>query len=261
MVVSLKKHFATENRSLEWCLKEYPRIEKDATELIKSIKSKVSLDSNPRILEIGAAQGLFMIALKRLGYDCDGIEPLNQAHRVCRRLEHKFDQKVNLTKGVAETLYFKEGSFDVVIGRCVIERVKDVRKVLSEVYSVLKPGGCFYFLTASALCPKQNEIRFFPFFSWYPLIIKRQIMKWALKHKPSLIGYTHTPAVNWFTPWKAEKLLKAAGFKKTYDHWDLLTETNYGKIKRNLLKLIRSNKFLRVLADFRTPFCRYLAIK
>ncbi len=40
MVVSLKKHFATETRSLEWCLKEYPKIEKDATEVIQQIKSK-----------------------------------------------------------------------------------------------------------------------------------------------------------------------------------------------------------------------------
>ncbi len=261
MVVSLKKHFATETRSLEWCLKEYPKIEKDATEVIQQIKSKVSFDLNSRILDIGAAQGLFMIALKRLGYQCEGIEPSNQAHRVSKELEKKFNLKLNLTKGFAESLSFKQSSFDVVIGMGVIEHVKDVRTVLSEVYNVLKPGGGFYFLTASSLSPKQNEIRFFPFFSWYPDNIKRKIMKWALKHKPSLIGYTHTPAVNWFTPWKAKKLLKAAGFKKIYDHWDLLPEQCLGQNKRNPLKLIGSNRALRLLADVIKSECSYLAVK
>ena len=261
MVVSLKKHFATETRSLEWCLKEYPKIEKDATEVIEKIKSKVNLDLNSRILEIGTAQGLFMIALRRFGYQCEGIEPCTQAHRVSKELEKKLNQKLSLTKGFAESLSFKESSFDVVIGMSVIEHVRDVRKVFSEVYNVLKPGGGFYFLTASSLSPKQSEIRFFPFFSWYPDNIKRKIMRWALKYKPSLIGYTHTPAINWFTPWKAKKLLKAAGFKKIYDHWDLLSEQYPGRKKRNLLKLIRSNKALKLLADVIKSECSYLAVK
>ncbi|MBC8247698.1 MAG: hypothetical protein H8E81_08930 [Deltaproteobacteria bacterium] len=86
-------------------------------------------------------------------------------------------------------------------------------------------------------------------------------MRWALKYKPSLIGYTHTPAINWFTPWKAKTLLKAAGFKKIYDHWDLLSEQRLGQNKRNLLKLIRWNGGIRLLADVFKAECSYLAVK
>lgn len=261
MVVRLKKQFATELRSLEWCLEEYPKIEQETTKVIEQIKNKVSIDLNSRVLELGAAQGLLMISLKRLGYQCEGIEPFGQAQQVSKELEKKFNQKLSLTKGFAESLSFKENSFDVVIGLSVIEHVKDVRKVFSEVYNVLKPGGGFYFLTASSLSPQQNEIRFFPFFSWYPDTIKRKIMKWALTHKPSLIGYTHTPAIHWFTPWKAKTLLKAAGFKKIYDHWDLLSEQRLGQNKRNLLKLIRWNGGIRLLADVFKAECSYLAVK
>lgn len=261
MVISFKKHFATEKRSLAWCVEKYPLYEKQAKNLIKKIHKKFKLSPNSKILEIGTAQGLFMIALNRLGYDCEGIESCEEAINVSKKLTKKFNCKLNIKKGFAENLPFEDNSFNMAIANAVIEHVKDVKKVFSEAYRVLKPRGCFYFSTASSLCPKQSEIRFFPFFSWYPNSIKIKIMNWAIKNKPSLVGYTTTPAVNWFSPWKSNKLLKQARFKKIYDRWDLFIEGEVSTNKKLFLRIIKSNKIARFLADIIKPRCSYLAIK
>jgi ubiquinone/menaquinone biosynthesis C-methylase UbiE len=161
---------------------------------------------------------------------------------------------------VAEKLPFADNSFDAVIADSVMEHVKDVECVMSEVFRVLKKDGVFYFSTASAMYPKQSEIRFFPFFGWYPQKMKVKIMNWAVKKKPSLVGYTVAPAINWFTPWKAERMLKNVGFKKVYGTWDVLREEEVGR-KKTILKFIRLHIFTKLVADVFVPGCLYIAIK
>jgi len=110
------------------------------------------------------------------------------------------------------------------------------------------------------MCPLQGEIRFFPFFSWYPQKLKVRIMNWAVKKKPSLVGYTDAPAINWFTPWRAERLLKNAGFVRVYGTWDVLRDEEVGR-KKMILKIIRSNILTKIVADVFVPGCLYVAIK
>lgn len=261
MVISLKKHLASEKRPVEQCIRRYPQQEEYARKLIARMNQVVNLDSNSRILEIGAAQGSFLIACKTLGYSCEGVEPCQDAIEVSKKLSQEFKVGITIKKGFAEDIPYGDSSFDVVIALSVVEHVRDVEEVFDEVFRVLKPGGAFYFFTASSLCPKQGEIRFFPFFSWYPGKIKVKIMDWAMRHKPSLIGYSETPAINWFTPWKAKRLLRTAGFEKVYDRWDLIRPSELSPNKRVLLKVIRLGIITKILADVLVPSCGYLAVK
>lgn len=168
--------------------------------IAERIKGFTNLQKGAKVLEIGAAQGLSIIAFEELGYECSGIEPWEDALEVSKQLAKNLNMKIDIRKGIAEKLPFADNSFDAVIADSVMEHVKDVECVMSEVFRVLKKGGAFYFSTASAMCPKQGEIRFFPFFSWYPQRLKVKIMNFAVKKKPSLVGYTEAPAINWFTP-------------------------------------------------------------
>lgn len=261
MVISLKKHFASEKRSLEHCIQAYPQKEKSARRLIGQINQILNLGSNSKILEIGAAQGSFVIACNRLGYSCEGLEPYEDAIKVSKELSKKLHTNINIKSGFAEDIPYDNNSFNIVIADSVIEHVKDVEKVFNEAFRVLKAKGAFYFATASSLCPKQDEIRFFPFFSWYPEKIKIKIMDWAKRHKPSLVGYTETPAINWFTPWKTGRLLKKAGFEKLYDRWDLLRADELSFHNRVFLKMIKLNRLTKLFADILTPGCAYLAVK
>ncbi|MCF7916353.1 MAG: methyltransferase domain-containing protein [Candidatus Omnitrophica bacterium] len=262
MVVSLKKHFAAEKKSLQSCIKEYSKKAEGVKKLIKRLNKKIPLAVDSKILEIGSAQGSAMITLKKLGYKTYGVEPCDKAIKTSLMLQKELNCVLDIKKGFAENIPFEGEQFDLVIASSVMEHVKDVKKVFGEAYRVLKENGGFYFSTTSCLCPKQSEIRFFPFFSWYPTALKIKIIDWSIKNMPALVGYSDTPAFNWFTPWGVNSLLRQAGFKNIYDRWDLFLEENISsRLKRTILKVIRLNKSLKFFANVIKPASSYLAIK
>src|SRR5262249_48133121 len=163
-------------------------------------------------------------------------------------------------KGAAEDIPFDDEFFDIVHANSVIEHVADLDAALSEIFRVLKPGGVFWFSSGSSLCPRQNEISGFPLFGWYPNTLKLKIMHWTKEHKPELIGFTEFPAVNWFTPWKANRLLKNHGFRKVYDRWEIRGENEGGNIYKYMLKFIRVSRVTKFAADVLVLGCSYAAI-
>jgi ubiquinone/menaquinone biosynthesis C-methylase UbiE len=163
--------------------------------------------------------------------------------------------------GVAECLPVGDSSFDIVRASSVIEHVDDAAAAFKEAYRVLKPGGAFWFLTASSLCPRQGEIRGFPFFGWYPNGTKLKIMKWATSHRPDLIGFTQRPAIHWFTPAKARRMLNDAGFTKVYDRWDLRLPGEGGRAYQIALSIVKLGFATKFVADVALPCCSYAAIK
>jgi len=261
MVVSLKKHFATEKQDIELCSKRFLQEKVKAIEILETMADLVQFDKQSLFLEVGAAQGCFVAACNSLGHHCVGLEPFPRAIEMSKQLSKEINIGIEIKHGYAEELPFPSKSIDIIFAFSVMEHVKDVSLVLKEISRVLKPGGAFYFSTASALCPMQNEIRFFPFFSWYPQKMKEFIMKWALKNMPSIVGYTDAPAINWFTPWKTRKLLSNVGLNEIYDHWDLKNHDRKPFIKKNLLKIIKLNRSTKVIADIFYPGCSYLTIK
>ena len=202
-----------------------------------------------RVLDIGAAQGRSLIALNRRGHDAFGVEPWGAAIDVARELAAREGAVIDLRKGTAESLPFETASFDLVLAFCVMEHVTDLERSLSEIARVVKPGGLFWFYSTSAVCPRQSEIRGFPLFGWYPDALKRRVMLWAVKNRPSLVGFTEAPALHWWTPHRAERLLTAAGFTGMLDRWDLSapddTRGRLGPVRR----VLKTQRWLRPLAD------------
>jgi 2-polyprenyl-3-methyl-5-hydroxy-6-metoxy-1,4-benzoquinol methylase len=258
VVVSVKKHFATEKRDLDYCIKNFSNSERGAEVLIRKLK----LDKSMKLLEIGAAQGSLLIALSKKGYNCEGIEPTDFALETAKKLSTEMRQAIKIKKGFVEEIPYEGASFNVVIAESVMEHVIDICKAFNEISRVLKPGGIFYFTTASAMCPKQAEIQYFPFFPWYPQRAKLWIMNWAKINKPSLVGWTDTPAINWFTPRSTKRLLADAGLQLRYDNWDLVDESEVPiGAKRVALKIIKLNKLTKLTGDVLHPICEYLAIR
>lgn len=252
---------ATEQRTYEQVAAELPIVDRHAQVVLTRLRRVVRLPAFPRVIDVGAAQGSFLTACARLGCDAVGIEPWEQARLVARRLADQTGTTIRILDGTAEALPLPSGAYDLVHANSVIEHVDDPQAAFHEAYRVLKPGGVFWFSAASSLCPRQHEIRSFPAFGWYPDPLKRKIMQWAGANRPHLLGHTAKPAMNWFTPWKARRMLRAAGFSRVYDRWDLRLSSEGGDAYRMVLRVIRSSAALKLLADVLVPCCAYAAVK
>ena len=256
-----KRQQATEQWSFEQAIKRLPQSEAYARTVLARLDRIRSLDEDAAIVDVGAAQGLFVLACARQGYRAVGVEPWDEARAIATRLGQHVGTNITMLSGTAENLPFESEQFDVVHASNVMEHVLDVAAAFKEAYRVLKAGGVFWFSSASSMCPRQDEIRGFPCFGWYPDRLKRRIMEWAKTKRPHLVGHTETPAINWFTPWKARRMLQKAGFRKVYDRWDLRLPAEGGKAYGVALGFVRLCAVTKIFADVVMTSCSYAAIK
>jgi len=216
-------------------------------------------DGSLDILDVGAAQGRSVLALRQRGHRAAGVEPSPEAIEISRELAERYDTPLEIREGGAEQLPFEDERFDLVIATSVIEHVSDLDRSLREIHRVLRPNGIFWFNAASSMSPRQAEISVFPLFGWYPLAVKRRIMWWAVANRPAWVGHTEHPAINWFTPWSARRALVRAGFVRVWDRWDLYERqpTRSGK----LVELARRSRAARIAGDVVVAGCSYAAQK
>jgi ubiquinone/menaquinone biosynthesis C-methylase UbiE len=252
---------ATELRCFDEVLESLPVTRKWAATVFARLRQVAVFPDDARVLDLGAGSGGFVAVCGELGYRCEGIEPWEDARLNAKVLSEHLGIPVRVVAGTAESIPFGDCEFHFVHASSVIEHVSDVDRAFAEVFRVLKPGGVFWFNSASSMCPAQAEIRGFPLFGWYPDPLKKRIMHWAKEARPHLVGYTETPAVNWFTPWKARSLLMEHGFRRIYDRWDLRGEDEGGDRYRFALRLIRLSAITKLAADIAVSGCSYAAVK
>lgn len=238
-----------------------PPAEAHARALMARLTRIRSAQPGASILEVGSGAGRTTVGLARQGYRVGGVEPWDEARRVAARLAEHEGVEIEVLEGVAEKLPVPAGAFDFVIANSVLEHVDDPRAAMAEAYRVLKPGGLFWFSSASVLCPRQNEIDGFPCFPWYPDRLKRRIMQWAKVRRPHLVGHTQTPAIHWWTPRKACRMLRETGFRGFYDRWDLRLPAEGGRLYRAALRVIRVSRVTKLVADILVSACAFAALK
>jgi SAM-dependent methyltransferase len=214
-----------------------------------------------KILEIGAAQGRTLIGLAKLNHEACGIEPYIPAIEIARDLAVEEQVDIDIREGRAEEIPFPANMFDLVLAFSVMEHVEDLDASLQEISRVIKPGGIFWFNSASAMCPSQGEIRGFPLFGWYPDKIKKGIMRWAVIKRPELVGFTEHPAIHWWTPYNARRRLANAGFDQVWDRWDLRLPSEGSGISQSAANLAKRFDWLRLPGDIVYSGCSYAARK
>jgi len=99
------------------------------------------------VLEVGCGGGILTEEIAKMGFNTTGIDPSEQSLNIAIKHAKENNLKINYVKGVGEDLQFQNNSFDVVFCCDVLEHVRDLPKVISEISRVLKNGGLFIYDT------------------------------------------------------------------------------------------------------------------
>jgi SAM-dependent methyltransferase len=257
----VRTHSATEARSADEADRQLPETQRWVDSILARLRPYLPETESLRVLDVGAAQGKALIAFQRRGHTPVGVEPWPEAMAMAQELADRHGTQIDIREGAVEHLPFGDEEFDLVVAMSVMEHVGDLAQALGEVCRVLRPGGIFWFNSASSMCPRQAEIAGFPLFGWYPLPLKRRIMWWAVAHNPDLVGHTQTPAVNWFTPWSARRKLRQAGFEEIWDRWDLYRPEEAAGVVRAMVSTAKHLRPARMIGDVLFPGCAYAARK
>jgi 2-polyprenyl-3-methyl-5-hydroxy-6-metoxy-1,4-benzoquinol methylase len=258
--LTMVKAQATEQADLETALSRIPEADAFVERQLKRIEPFFGLRPPARVLDVGAAQGVWLTALAKRGFQAVGVEPWEAAIEVSHELSRQTGMQLDIRPGVAESLPFEDESVDFVHAYSVMEHVDDPDQVWREVFRVLRRPGAYLFSTVSALSPFQVEIAGFPLFPWYPPPVQRRIMSWATEKRPALVGNTTRPAIHWFKHRDVRRSLDEAGFAEVVDRWQLRRGERDGRAGR-VIDLAASNRAVRLAGDVAASGMEYLAIK
>jgi len=98
------------------------------------------LEKGDKFLEIGPGRGDFLLAFKRLGLNCYGVDI---------EVNPNLSKEVEVKSGDVERdkLPYADSEFDVVYHKSLIEHMDSPDNLMREAYRVLKPGGKVIVLT------------------------------------------------------------------------------------------------------------------
>ena len=114
----------------------------------KNILEKLDLNSAEiNILDVGCGGGILTEEIAKMGFIPTGIDPSEQSLNIAVKHAKESNLKIKYEKGTGENLPFQNNSFDVVFCCDVLEHVRDLPKVISEISRVLKNGGLFIYDT------------------------------------------------------------------------------------------------------------------
>lgn len=99
------------------------------------------------ILDLGCGEGRYCRTLKEKGAVVTGIDPVPQFVKHARSL----DSESRYVEGVAETLPFEDGSFDIVLSYLSFVDITDLKTAASEITRVLRKNGKLVIVTISNL--------------------------------------------------------------------------------------------------------------
>ena len=100
-----------------------------------------------RALEVGCGGGILTEEISKMGFETTGIDPAEESLYTARNHALAGGLKIQYDQGFGENLPYPDASFDCVVCCDVLEHVRDLPKVISEISRVLKPGGIFFYDT------------------------------------------------------------------------------------------------------------------
>jgi ubiquinone/menaquinone biosynthesis C-methylase UbiE len=104
---------------------------------------ELSLPKTARVLEIGCGAGFLAIALARRGFTVEAVDHSPSMVELTRRHARETGMQNRIRTKIEDVhaLSFEDESFDLIVALGVINWLHDLKKALTEIRRVLKPGG------------------------------------------------------------------------------------------------------------------------
>ena len=153
---------------------------------------RVKLSEGRKLLDIGAAKGVFLDIARKRGWEPMGIEPSEEDSGYAREAF-----KLPIFTGTLEEAKLPPNQFDAATMLDVIEHLKSPSETVAEAFRVLKPGGILLVFT-----PNHDSLIF---------LISHWLYRLSLGNFPleRLYPVVH---VHYFTPKALSYLLGKSGF-------------------------------------------------
>ena len=131
-----------------------------AQETVARVKKDIEPLQPRTILEVGASTGLNCYALAKLieGSKVFGVEPEIQAVKVAQSMRAAQELSPIFIEGIGENIPLPDESVDLILCHTVIEHVRDVPKVISEMNRVLVPGGVIHLEAPNYMWPFEPHL-------------------------------------------------------------------------------------------------------
>lgn len=95
-------------------------------------------------LDVGCGGGILAEEFAAMGFHVTGIDPSEQSLNTARQHARSMGLSLQYQQGTGESIPFADNAYPVVYCCDVLEHVRDLPKVIGEIYRVMKPGGVFF---------------------------------------------------------------------------------------------------------------------
>ena len=99
------------------------------------------------LIDIGCGGGYLSEEFAKIGINVTGVDPSKESIKVAEKHAIENNLKINYVHGYGENLPFESNSFSMATCCDVLEHVKDLNAVISEISRLLAPGGILFFDT------------------------------------------------------------------------------------------------------------------
>ncbi|MFH1202737.1 MAG: class I SAM-dependent methyltransferase [Candidatus Omnitrophota bacterium] len=145
--------------------------------LCKKIENYIGSLEDKKILDVGSGSGGKALSFSLKEANTVGIDPNFYAIKVSSKEASQYkDLRAAFLQGLGEDLPFKDNTFDLVTSFNSLEHTKEINKVISEIFRVLKKGGYLYCELPNNIFPFEGHYRIF-----LPLFLPKGIIRIYLK--------------------------------------------------------------------------------
>ena len=252
LVVKLTESFSWRKDFSEW---QKGRIwqENYQENIINFLERFIPDLKNKKILDLGCGMGGFLVAMKRKGYDIQGLDPNPDYCEITKLRGKRYNLDVEVINGSGEQMPFGENSFDFIYCNEVLEHCENPTQLLKESYRVLRPRGQIYITVINRFGFKDPHYHL-RFINWLPRFLAELIIKFkGFEKENSKAGRQRLSSMHYFSYWRFQKLAKNIGFEvldlKKYKilHSEFLSSQKFQRVI-NLLKLLKLINFVYFFA-------------